>query len=260
MLPEEQLEEEQTEQTEEQTEEQTQEVNPAEERALKMGWVPKDDFRGDPDKWRPAEEFLERGERMIPILNKKIRDLRQQQEEKDKAFASHLSVVRDKLHGQRLEEHESRKREAVEAGDSETYDRLSRETPKNDIPEYKPPEQKNDPVFEEWKDENAWYSTDYERHQEAENYGQFLKGTRPELMGREFLDEVTAHVKQKFSNPNRNKPSAVDSGTQKASGTPGKLYNSLSAEAKATFNQFVRERIFQDNAADREAYAKDVLG
>jgi uncharacterized membrane protein YqaE (UPF0057 family) len=38
------------------------------DKATKMGWTPKTEFRGDPDKWRPADEFVERGENMLPFV------------------------------------------------------------------------------------------------------------------------------------------------------------------------------------------------
>ena len=84
-----------------------------------------DRFKGDPSLWRPADEFVERGETLIPILNKKIRTLEKQQAEKDKSFATYLGDMRTKLHSQKLDEHESRKRQAVEDGDTDAYNRLS---------------------------------------------------------------------------------------------------------------------------------------
>ena len=36
--------------------------------ASKMGWVPREKFRGDPEKWVDAETFLKRGEEVMPIL------------------------------------------------------------------------------------------------------------------------------------------------------------------------------------------------
>jgi hypothetical protein len=40
-----------------------------EQRASSRGWVPKDEWDGDPEEWRPAKEFIDRGE-----LFKKIED------------------------------------------------------------------------------------------------------------------------------------------------------------------------------------------
>jgi len=31
------------------------------DKATKMGWTEKSQFKGDPAKWRPADEFVERG-------------------------------------------------------------------------------------------------------------------------------------------------------------------------------------------------------
>lgn len=226
-----------------------------EDRAMKMGWVPQEQFRGDPDKWRSAEEFVDRGEKMIPILRANIKRLEKSQAEKDKAFEKYLADVRAKLHEQKVQDHERQKRQAVEEGDTDTYNRLSSVTVENDLPEYQPP--KVDADFENWVDENPWYRDDFDKFQEAENYGRFLKNTNPDLEGRAFLDEVSKHIRQKFSNPNRNRPSSVDSGTPKAKS--GKLFEKLDAEAKATFSSFVRDGIFKNTAEHREAYAKDVL-
>ncbi|MFV2058128.1 MAG: hypothetical protein ACC707_16805, partial [Thiohalomonadales bacterium] len=66
------------------------EENQIEERAFKMGWVPKEDFKGNPDMWRPAADFVERGETMIPFLNRRIRGLEQQQADKVKEFNKDL--------------------------------------------------------------------------------------------------------------------------------------------------------------------------
>ena len=36
--------------------------------ATSMGWVPQDKFKGDPDKWIPADEFVDFGSKALPIL------------------------------------------------------------------------------------------------------------------------------------------------------------------------------------------------
>lgn len=250
--------EEEQEVVEEQHEEIQEEVNEAEEKALKMGWVPQDKFKGDPDKWRPAEEFVERGEKMIPILNAKIRRLEEQQQTKEEGYKKYLDDLREKLHAREVQEYEERKRQAVREGDEEAYDRLSRETPVNDIPEYEVPQPKEDPVFTEWKAENDWFVNDFEKHDEARRYSEFLDSNKPELKGREYLDAISTHIGKKFQNPNRQRASAVDGGTPKARSKSGKLYSRLSEEAKAQFNSFVRQGVFTNTDVDKEAYAKDV--
>ena len=39
-----------------------------EERVKGMGWVPKEEFRGDAAKWIEAEEYVKRGETMLPLV------------------------------------------------------------------------------------------------------------------------------------------------------------------------------------------------
>lgn len=43
-----------------------------EQEARKMGWVEEELWKGDPDKWRPAEEFVERGKNIVPILRDRL--------------------------------------------------------------------------------------------------------------------------------------------------------------------------------------------
>jgi hypothetical protein len=44
-------------------------------RARTMGWVPKEEYKGNPDNWRDANEFVRRGEEILPIVQERNRDL-----------------------------------------------------------------------------------------------------------------------------------------------------------------------------------------
>lgn len=61
--------------------------NDVTEKARMMGWIPPEEFKGDPSKHISAEEFVERGENLMPILkanNKKlIEELKQYKAEID---------------------------------------------------------------------------------------------------------------------------------------------------------------------------------
>ena len=41
-----------------------------EEKAVAMGWVPLEEWKGDPEQHRPADEFVARGEQILPIVKK----------------------------------------------------------------------------------------------------------------------------------------------------------------------------------------------
>lgn len=234
----------------------------AEQKALKMGWVPKEEFKGDPNNWRPAEEFVERGENMIPILRKNLTKAEQRAldaQAKAEAAVKHMKLLQEKLHKRDQEAYEKQRRLAVESGDIEAYDSLKAPEP---LPEFQEPDQTPGQVYfkESWSHENDWYGKDYEKTVEADRYGEFLSKSKPDLIGKpEFLDEVAEHIQRKFQNPNRSKPSMVDSATPKVSGKAGKLFDSLDAEAKAAFNSLVKSGIFTNTPSDREEYAKDVL-
>ena len=51
-----------------------------EDKALDKGWRPEDEWTGEPDQWRPAKEFLDRGELMDRISDQ-TRQLRGQKDE-----------------------------------------------------------------------------------------------------------------------------------------------------------------------------------
>lgn len=48
-----------------------------EKKARNMGWKPKDEFRGDPDRWSDAETYVKRGEEFLPIVQANNRKLTQ---------------------------------------------------------------------------------------------------------------------------------------------------------------------------------------
>lgn len=49
---------------------------PIEERAKEMGWRPKDEFRGNPESWTDAEDYVRRGEQILPIVKSDNQRLR----------------------------------------------------------------------------------------------------------------------------------------------------------------------------------------
>ena len=47
-------------------------VEQVEKSARTLGWVPLEEFRGDPDRWIEADQFVERGTSQLPILRENI--------------------------------------------------------------------------------------------------------------------------------------------------------------------------------------------
>ena len=49
-----------------------------------------------------------------------------------------------------------------------------------------------------WKSDNKWYGTDYAKTQLAMRYAKQLQKERPDLVGRPFLDAISAKVRDTF--------------------------------------------------------------
>lgn len=94
-----------------------------EELAAKAGWVPKDQFRGDPEKWRPAHDYLLVGKETVSKLGRKLNDM--------ESTMSRMTQVSESFYQERLQEQEARllaqRREAIEAGDVETVDTIDKQ-------------------------------------------------------------------------------------------------------------------------------------
>src|SRR3990167_3523430 len=97
-----------------------------EEKALELGWRPKEEYKGDPEKFVSAEEFVKRGENIMPILkannakllesNKKmsgdITELKQTLSEMGEMLSSSEKRAYDKA----IADIEAQQRQAVEDG------------------------------------------------------------------------------------------------------------------------------------------------
>jgi hypothetical protein len=53
-----------------------------------------------------------------------------------------------------------------------------------------------------WKSDNPWYGTDYAKTQFAMRYAKQLQQERPDLVGRPFLDAISAKVRDTFPSAN----------------------------------------------------------
>jgi hypothetical protein len=93
----------------------TAEANPIEALATELGWAPKDQFRGNPDDWKPADEFIRAGREIQRNLS---RDLRGVKETVANMSRTSAALLEQQLERQRAEL-EARFTSAVEEGDPE---------------------------------------------------------------------------------------------------------------------------------------------
>jgi hypothetical protein len=147
-----------------------------EDRARQMGWVPQDDFRGDPDNCRPAEEFVERGENIMPILKERLgkmeenlKDVTGRLEKKTESlekFAEFHKGTYQRAYEKAFKDLEARKLQAVEDGDTAAYQEaqqaeheLAKEQAELESP-MGGEGQDVVPEFHDFKKANAWYDQD----------------------------------------------------------------------------------------------------
>lgn len=266
-----------------------------EAKALEMGWVPKDEFKGDPDKHRPASEFLKRGEEVIGFI-KKDRDKAQKQVGKLEATVAELKesakriekmnkVALEQVRKQTEKEFTARKRQAVETGDTDAFDAIEKEQKDADkdlAEQIKQPETDDSggltpaqkAVTDAWVSDNTWFKTDAEMAAVAGTHHAKLLEEKPGLTLAENLEATREYVKsrypEKFSNgaaPKRGSPVEGSSRTGQSGG--GDLWSQIPKADRATATQQIKAgafkldasgKEFKSMAARQEAWAKVYLG
>lgn len=234
--------------------------------ARKHGWAPQDEWRGDPNQWVDAAEFLDAGLDMrkktlarqdgeLSELKQTVGDFRKFMEgsERRQYEREQRAYERGKA------EAEAKLQEAIEADDTQAAVRAQAELDSLKEPEAPKPETPKpavNPLFDKFRAENAWYQDDYEMTAYAHQIADIVaeKG----YTGQAFYDELSRATKAKFSdrgkNPARARAPSVEGGGKLGGGGKGngRTWNDLPPEAKASAERFIKQGI----VPDRETYLK----
>lgn len=242
-----------------------------EKQAKEMGWVPQDQWKGDPEKWTDAETFVERGEHVLPILRANNRRLQndlltrdekigtlQQQLDATKAIVQGLEKNFNESLDARLKEQRRQLkadlRTAVEDRDTdrefevreqldelteaEKAAKLKQEENRKKLEGQKPTNPTNtDPNlstdYNEWKRQNPWFGTDeYKKKTKAViRAAEDLRDEGDTSQGVEFFNKALAIVE---GEDKKDPPvSKVEPGNSRSSSRSSSgTYASLPAEAK----------------------------
>lgn len=103
--------------------------------ARDMGWRPKEEFKGDPEQWKPATDFIRAGHDIQKNLGKELKSLRSTV---DTMQRTSTTLLEQRLAEQR-EELTNRFNAAVEDGDADTARKLSTQIDKLAPPKAGPP-------------------------------------------------------------------------------------------------------------------------
>lgn len=223
-------------------------TDPYEDQAREQGWKPKEEFEGDPEKWRPAKEFVERGElfNKIDSMGKELKETRKAL----KMLQEHHTKVKETEYKRAVEELRNLQKKHLEGGNTDEYLKttelltdLKAEQKAREVQQQTQVNQP-DPRFVQWTQENKWYVDNQEMRDYADTIGTGYAQRNPNLDPVEVLEYVTAQVKSrfkdKFSNPNRNKPTSVEGAS-----TPPTSKSSfeLTDDERRVMNTFIRQNI-----------------
>lgn len=232
-----------------------------EARARGMGWTSKDEFKGDPSKWRDAGEFVERGESLLPLVkaqNKRLEREVAELKQTTREFAEHLSKTEQRAYDRAIADLKQQRKEALAAGDGDAFEKaddqikeVERDMAAKAAKSAKKDDGGADPIYAEWEARNAWLK-DAELSEYAEFAAQKLRAGGEKATGSDFLDLVAAKVKAqfpaKFTNPRRETAQAVEGATPARRGG-GKAYADMPSEARAACDRMAKNGFGGDEKA-----------
>lgn len=219
--------------------------------ALEMGWIPPEKYKGDPDRFVSAEEFVEKGRNFIPILRKnneklqgQIGSIKSELDQTKAALNDAIGALKEfkKFHEESSKqayerarrELLSQKRDALTEGDfdksiqiDETINKMDRQmekmeaTPTPKVEEKKVESPILDPVMQQWVQENAdWYGKDAAKTSYANSIAYKVREENPTAIGLEFLNLVKEEVEERFGvTEKQERTSKVDGGRQASRST-----------------------------------------
>lgn len=251
-----------------------------EQEARSMGWVPENEWKGDPPKggFRSAEDFVQRGKDVLPLVNKRLKEenaalsdklAKLESETADKiARMERMSSAALKRQRSDLEaKYEALKEEAVETGDKAKYkeaDKAGKEAladfdkAASDQDDKKEPKDKFEippsvkATVDDWIAENSWMKTDKEMNAVANARHERLLQEKPGLTLAENLADVRRYVEKKFPEkfgadddqdddpPPQRRGSPVEGGSRTANGR-GSAFSRLPKDAQAQADRFIKE-------------------
>lgn len=228
-----------------------------EQQARNYGWTPLEQFKGDPEKWLPAEAFVERGKEIMPILRKnnerletEVANLRRDIKDAQEAaaeFRKYHTEVEERTYKRALADLKAQKVEALAESKFEAVvqlddaiTELEKGAPKPIAAAPKPAaDPTQDPIYRGWAEEHSsWLGTDKERTAYATAAAQYVRAMEPTLVGRAFLDKVAEEVEAKFPRETPSKTSKVEGGTRGTNRSGGKTFSDLPTEAREACDRF----------------------
>lgn len=209
-----------------QTEQTAPELSPIEQRAMEMGWRPKEEFQGEEDDFIDAKEFVRRKPLFdkIESQSKEIKNVRKAVE----ALKEHYSQREEAAVNAALAKLREARKEAIANSDGESFDALDTEIKRVEgqakelkrLDQAKVEEvQELHPEFVAWTNRNKWYADVSYMRKWADDYGAELhkQGMTPPEVLRKVEEGVKREFPNKFKNPNKDLAPDVESSSRSGS-------------------------------------------
>lgn len=228
-----------------------------EQEALNHGWKPKEEYEGDPSQWRSAETFmaLKPFFERIDEQNKKLKRYERAQQEIMKDVANMRKTEYDRA----LRTLQAERKAAFDDGDLDRYHRLDDEIDEIkdqrrqiEVVQDTPQDVPDKSEFIEWKTKNTWYERDEALREWADSRGVSMahSGMAPRDVLEQLEREVREKFPERFTNPNRSRPSSVAAGDGQSRSSKPTM--TLTPEENKIMQTFVRQGIMTE-----EQYLKE---
>lgn len=247
----------------------------SEDYARRLGWKPKEDFKGDPEQWRDWEDFLNEDLSSAPQLKAQVKLLKRRLDQADRKWQRAENVLEEakgyytrteeRAYERALKEIRAKQRAAVDNADGEAFDAAEDELKeltqdmkagnKPDSPKVDPSVQK---AFRKWEGENDWYGSDTSMTAVADAIAAKMGSySDNDMEPGEYLEELTRRVKKefphKFQQALPKKRSAVEGVSGNRSQAGAETFDAMPADAKAQFKRFETMGI----PVTKDSFAKD---
>lgn len=257
------------------------------------GWRPLEKFKGDPDKWIDAKEFVERGENILPLVKAQNGKLKGELESQKRSLSEMRAAMDEfklfheetaaKLKKDAKESYaraeadlKAARKQARSDGDDDKVDEindtlvdLKREAEKESAKATKAPTNKSSedisktPEFQSWAKENPWFGEDTRKSRLAVAIGQEIRAKTPNISIYDFLEQVSEEVDSTFGTTKQSNRDAVSKveGSRRGNGGTGKSYADLPSDARKQCEQDIKKlvgdnKVYKTEKAYKDYYAK----
>lgn len=223
--------------------------------AREMGWFPKEMYKGDPDKWRPAEEYIKHSVKSTKALKKDLREVKETAER----IARTSAIITERALAEQRAELEALHNQAVDLGDRAAAKDAATQLAKLD--QQSAENVSHDDAFAR---DNPWYGKDEDATAFAVAVSHRLaaQGKSVEAQLEAAADAVRKRFPELFDDPAPKKAAPrVGAPTSRSSGLGNrpKTFEDLPADAKMAWANF--DKSFKARGVakgyPKEEYVKD---